>query len=950
MRLDEAARRPARAAIDDVDAAWSEDAVGAVITVSAQTAGAALVRAARCALRIVRSARAAGGAAAAGVAADPEVASRLAHEASAGQCLLAGQEARQGGVSLRVRLLTRSGGGVPEGELYEIAGTGPRRAPDEGAAPRLMAPFVGRQDELETILSAVESARGGSGAAVLVTGAPGIGKSRLVFEVRRRLPAREVTYLEGRCAPYGRGVPLLPVLDVLRDNCGIDADDAQPTITAKVRGALEELELPADDAPYLLRLLGDPQAAGSLEGISAEAVRARTLHLLREMALRGSRRRPLVLVLEDLHWADVTTLDFLHGLLPELSTTPMLVVATHRSGLGPSGAGPGLAPELRLGPLAEPDASSIVRRVAGARAMDDAVLGAVLDRGDGNPLYLEELGRSLRDSVRRELPPGAPTTLEGLIRARLTRLASGPRRTLETASVIGRRFERELLLAVASPDADADASLASLVAQEFLHEETGATEELLAFDHALVQDAVYRSVPGARRRDLHAAVAEQLSRRAAGREEQVMHQLAHHWSKAERARQAVDALIRSGELSARGYAHAEANAALERAAVHGEALPPDERTAALRDIAVRRANSLYFLGRVRESVALLSAVDGATPAGDDVLSAAEIQFWLAHGHSHLGEPERADLAARAAAELGGRAGSMSVLGRARYVLAREGWWTGRWKEGIAEGEAAVPLLEETEDAWWLGHCLCYIGHGHRSLGRFDEALAAAGRARGIGDASGDPRVRSFSGWSRGWYLAVMGRSEEAIEACEEAIAVSPDPANSAWALGFLGFAHAEDGQSSRAVDEISRAIADVRRADHPRVQCWFEGWLADAQRSVGLLHDARATARSALVTSRRVECRWAEAHATRSLGRIALTERDLPAAVRLLAGAAAGYARLDGKFDHAVTLLDVALAARAAGDAARAAEAADSACRLFAQMPVPRWQERAAEAAAASPR
>jgi tetratricopeptide (TPR) repeat protein len=384
--------------------------------------------------------------------------------------------------------------------------------------------------------------------------------------------------------------------------------------------------------------------------------------------------------------------------------------------------------------------------------------------------------------------------------------------------------------------------------------------------------------------------------------------------------------------------------------VHAEALPPEERTAALGDITVRRAHSLYYLGRVRESIALLGAVDRGVPHGEDARRAAEIRFWLAHAHSHVGNPEEAGAAARAAAELGSRAGSMSVLGRARYVLAREGWWTGRWAEGIAEGEAAVPILEETGEAWWLGHCLCYIGHGHRSLGRFDEALAAARRARSIGDASGDPRVRSFSGWSRGWYLAVMGRTAEAIEACEEAIAVSPDPANSAWALGFLGFAHAEDGRPSLAIDALSRAIADVRRADHPRVQCWFEGWLADALLAAGRPHDARATARRAVVTARRVECPWAAAHATRSLGRIALAEGDLSSAGRLLGEACAAYAALGGRFDRAVTLLDVAQSARVAGDGEAAARAADAASGELADMPVGPWRERAAEAAAASPR
>ena len=948
MRVGDGQRDAAIAALaDDGMGVRLEGADRLWARVTEATPAAALGRAGRCALRLARAVRSS----AAGLAAEPAVAERLRELATPGEALITADDARLVESSLRLRVAADRRLEPLGLDVYAIVGAGPRRAHDEGLAPRLLSPFVGRQHELDVIGRAVERARGGSGGLLAVAGAPGIGKSRLVFEARRRLPGAHVTYLEGRCVAYGRGVPLLPVLDLLRDNCGIDAGDARAVISAKVRGALEELGIPLEEAaPYLLRLFGLAEATRGLEGISPEAVRARTLQVLREMALRGSRRRTLVLVVEDLHWADETSERFIEDLLPSLPGHPLLVIVTHRSGHGPAWPPHEAVTELRLDPLAEADASRIVHRAVGARSMDAEVMGAILDRGEGNPLYLEELGRAVRDTSRRGGGQALPDSLEDSLRARLLRLPGELRRLLEVASVIGRRFPRDLLLTVAEPGEDPERALESLVREEFVHGEGDPAEPVLAFDHVLVQDAVYRSVPPVRRRELHAAIARELSRRAGGRDEEIIHQLAHHWSKAERAREAVAHLRRSAELSARGYGHEEADRTLQRATAHAEGLPEEEREPVLRDLAVRRTSSLYFLGEVRQSVGLLSRLDpGARADGGDPGQIAELRFWLAHGHSHLGNPDEAHAAARDSAALAARAGKTAVLGRARYVLAREGWWTGRWADGIAEGEAAVPILEETGQDWWLGHCLCYIGHGHRSLGRFDRAITAASRAREVGDASGDPRVRSFSGWSRGWYLACMGRTEESIEACEEAIAVSPDPANSAWALGFLGFAHGEHGNAGRAIDELGRAIDAVRRAEHPRVQCWFEGWIADAHLAVGRPHDARAAARSALTTARLVRCPWAAAHATRSLGRIALAEGGHADAERLLRESIAAYTALGGDFDHAVALLDAARCARLTGDQETGRARAEEAGRILAPLPVPRWHVRAEEAMSPAP-
>jgi hypothetical protein len=186
----------------------------------------------------------------------------------------------------------------------------------------------------------------------------------------------------------------------------------------------------------------------------------------------------------------------------------------------------------------------------------------------------------------------------------------------------------------------------------------------------------------------------------------------------------------------------------------------------------------------------------------------------------------------------------------------------------------------------------------------------------------------------------MGDAEAGVSLCARAVALSPDPVNSAWALGFIGFAHREAGDLERAIDELGRSIAAVRTARHPRVLCWFEGWLADALTWAGRTADGRRSARSAIASARRVGCPWAEAYAERALGRVALAEGRAGPAERRLARARARYEGLEARFEAGVTALDQVAGAEAAGDGRAARAFAEEARVLLEPLPVPRWHER----------
>jgi predicted ATPase len=403
---------------------------------------------------------------------------------------------------------------------YQILGL---RAPDVSGAPgevRARSPFVGRAPELATLHAVLAQAIGGRGQAVGLVGEPGMGKSRLLTEWCQRLPAHGAAYLQGHCLSYGSATPYRPVLDLLRAHCGITPADGDDAITAKVRGSLRVVGLAPDTAaPYLLHLLGVEAATAQVAGHSPEAVKARTFAALRQLWLTRSQQHPLVLAVEDLHWSDPTSEEFLVSLVEGLPGAALLVLGTYRPGYRPAWLEKSYATQLGVPPLSTQDSVQVVQTVLQRDTVPPLLTEALLAKAQGNPFFLEELAQTLveQDELQGALtsqaaiPPSSlpalqlPPTVQAVLAARIDRLAPEAKRLLQTAAVIGREVPVPLLQGLAEVPAVAlQQRHGHLQAAEFLYETGLVPEYACTFKHALTQEVAYDSLLWERRRALHA--------------------------------------------------------------------------------------------------------------------------------------------------------------------------------------------------------------------------------------------------------------------------------------------------------------------------------------------------------------------------------------------------------------------------------------------------------------
>jgi class 3 adenylate cyclase/predicted ATPase len=431
----------------------------------------------------------------------------------------------------------------------------------EVAGARRLTPVVGREHELARLADAWEQVESGQGGIAHVTGPAGIGKSRLVHALVERLGEQVVAVQTWQCSAHHRSTSLYPVMRLLERLLGFETvETAEDRLTALEEAVGEAGLDPVEAVPLLADLLSVahiPDSAGpTLTPLEARTAR---LHILESLLVTNPARHPLLLVVEDLHWADPTTVELLARILRRLRGIPVLCVLTFRPEFEPPWRTGHPALEIELGPLTSEDVRAMATAASEAE-IDVAVLEWVDSAADGVPLFVEEMLKMLDragvpETVGRALTATVvPPTLDGLLTERLDRLPDlGD--VIDVAAILGREFDQSLLGALEplGGGRDLEPALAQLAAQDVLRPVGGARSRC-EFTHTLLQEAAYKRILRRRRHALHGRVADTLVRsfpEVAEREPEVV---AHHWSRAEEPARAMP------------FSHAAGVRALERAA------------------------------------------------------------------------------------------------------------------------------------------------------------------------------------------------------------------------------------------------------------------------------------------------------------------------------------------------------------------------------------------------
>ena len=445
--------------------------------------------------------------------------------------------------------------------VYRAIASSGIRSRFAATAARGLTPFVGREQERQLLLARFEQAQEGDGQVVLLSGEPGIGKSRLVQQLREDIAGSPHSWVECAASPFFASTPFHTAMDLFRSSFSFSPELSDAERIAALERSLGAAGLnPAESVPLFAPLLSlAVPSTYPPSPLSPEQQRRRLLATLVRWTLWASTRQPTVIVTEDLHWADPSTLELL-GLLDEQgANSRLLLIQTARPEFRPPWPPRAHHTQITLSRLGRRHARALVEAVSGPARSSDRVLETLVERADGVPLFLEELVRAVvEDALDGVAPAAIPTSLQDSLMARLDRL--GPAREVaQIASVLGREFDYALLGAVSGlPDDKLEPALASLADAELLYARGLPPESTYLFKHMLMQDAAYQSLLKSRRRELHRAAAEALAARSAAGAAEPPELLAQHFELAGELERAVAEWKRAGDRARHRHALAEA--------------------------------------------------------------------------------------------------------------------------------------------------------------------------------------------------------------------------------------------------------------------------------------------------------------------------------------------------------------------------------------------------------
>jgi class 3 adenylate cyclase/tetratricopeptide (TPR) repeat protein len=401
--------------------------------------------------------------------------------------------------------------------VYRVIAASTRRTRFDVSAERGLTPFVGREREVEILLDAFERAKVGRGQAISIVSEAGVGKSRLLYEFRKAVANEDATFLEGKCLSYSRGVAYHPVIDILKSNFNVQEGEEDSGIREKVKNGLEVLG--ADEAgtlPYLLELLSVRDSGIDKIMMSPEARKDRIIGALKRIVLKGSEIRPLILAYEDLHWIDKSSEESLKDLLDSISGARVFLVFTYRPEFVHTWGGRSYHSQLNLNRLSNRESFAMVTHLLGTEEIARDLEELILEKTEGIPFFIEEFVKSLKDLKiieKREnryhlakdiLDVTIPSTIQGVIMARVDSLPEGAKEVLQTGSVIEREFSYELIKQVTGLQEQKLLShLSVLKDSELLYERGIYPHSSYIFKHALAQEVVYDSLLTRRKKTLH---------------------------------------------------------------------------------------------------------------------------------------------------------------------------------------------------------------------------------------------------------------------------------------------------------------------------------------------------------------------------------------------------------------------------------------------------------------
>jgi class 3 adenylate cyclase/tetratricopeptide (TPR) repeat protein len=696
----------------------------------------------------------------------------------------------------------------------------------------LRADLIGRKAELAQLQEAVQKVCQGKGGIISICGDAGTGKSRLVEEFKATLDLNEIQWREGHAYAYSQNIPYFPLIDLLNRAWQIEEGDSPEKVRGKIESGVENLisGRKQDVLPYVgsLYSLSYPE----IEGVSPEFWKSRLKEAIHEILVALTQRGLTIICLEDLHWADPSSLDLLRFLLSEfrypalflcIYRPPLSLFTSHElSGMGR------LYQEIRLQDLSLSEAQEMMESLLKTETIPPELRHFIQEKVEGNPFYLEEMINALIDSgtltrdngtwrlTRSIVESEIPSTVQGVISARLDRLEKEMKQILQEASVIGRAFLYKIIREITQLRKQLDRCLSGLERLDLIRMKSLEPDLEYIFKHALTQEVVYNGLLKKERREIHERTALVMEKLFRDRLSEFFETLAFHFAQGQSVYKAVDYLMKSGEKSLKRYAVEESHQYYKEAfdILSQKPAKTKEEKELLIDILLKWAFAFHLRGDFKELEALFNTHQNLAESLDDKIRLGMFYHWLGVALWGIERYRDSYQYLLKALELGEDIKSPQIIGYACSTLA----WTcaeiGLLDDAIAFGERGREIFIAMRlDDFVYFTSLGGMGEAYWHRGDSKKALEVGKALLDYGQKYSNVRSLVYGKFVTGWGHFTAGDLSLAIECFQSAVQVSADPYFSQFPRLGLIYSYVASGRFEEAEEPLQEVLTFSEKFD-----------------------------------------------------------------------------------------------------------------------------------------
>jgi DNA-binding NtrC family response regulator/tetratricopeptide (TPR) repeat protein len=852
--------------------------------------------------------------------------------------------------------------GSPAGSARVVG----RQQPGFEVVGRTLSPFVGRARELETIHELMARAEAGEAQILGLVGEPGVGKSRLVFELTHSDRVEGWLVLATGSASYGAATRHQLVADLVRSYFRISDGDTPRDIQEKVTGRLLTLDRALEPTlPAIFALLEMAVADPGWQSLDPSQRRQRTLGAVKRLLHCETRIRPLLVVFEDLHWIDAETQTFLDTLVDSVSTARLFLLSSYRPEYRHAWRSKANYTQLRLDPLPPESAEELLDALLGHDALLDPLKRLLVTRTGRNPLFIEESVRTLvetrglageRGAYRLVQPVDAiqvPATVQAILAARIDRLPGEDKRLLEVASVIGKDVPFVLLEAIAGmSEGELRQGIARLQGAEFLYETSTAPDTEYTFKHALTHEVTYRGLLHERRRELHARIVDAIEMLYQHRLAEQMERLAHHSVQGELPAKAVQYLRQAGLKALGRSAHREAASYFEQALIALGRLPDSRQTLEQAiDLRFDLRDALMPLGEFRRMLSCLREAEGLARMLDDRRRLGRMFNQMCHGLYITGHPTEALASGRSAQAIADALADVSLQVGVNHILGFVCLAMGDFRRADELQRKVLGLLETNPSRERPLRDAAAAVEAHASLtwsfaerGEFDEGIAHGQECLRLAKSLDHPYSLAEACWRFAHLHIVRGEFGHAARLLERGVALARE-----WQLTFfsaihtgtLGYVYTLSGRMAEGLPLLEHALSATETMGYGNLRPRFLIYLGEAYLLATRFEDAHELVGRALAFAREHGQRPLEAQALSLLGEVTARRGSLEDAASHYRDALALAEKLEMRPLAAHCHFGLGKLYGRAGDRQKAQEHLTTATTLYREMGMTYWLERA---------